>query len=133
MDSTPRTRLATLQGQWPLRRRLAVAGLVPAVFVVLVASSGGWAFATSPGWTVLVALVAFASAATLASYLPHRGSGPRLDLGCTPCGAVAALSALASMLVLSSEPYDVPTAFLAVGISAFGLMQRLKIPTTCPA
>jgi len=132
-DSTLRTRLAKAQGLWPLRRRLAVAVLSPTVFVVLVASAGAWALATSPVWTALVALVALVSATTLATYLPHRGSGPRLDLGCTPCAAVAAVSVLASLFVLSSEPHDVPTAVLAVGISAFGLLQRLNNPTTCPA
>jgi len=132
-ESTSRRRLAGAAWLWPLRRRLAVAVLSPTVFVVLVASSGGWALATSPGWTALVALVALVSAATLATYLPRGGAGPRLDLGCTPCAAVAALSVLASLFVLSSEPHDVPTAVLAVGISAFGLMQRLNNPATCPA
>lgn len=132
-DSTSRTRLAKAQGLWPLRRRLVVAVLSPTVFIVLVASAGGWAPATSPAWTALVALTALVSASTLATYLPLRGSGQRLDLGCTPCAAVAAVSVLASLFVLSSEPHDVPTAVLAVGISAFGLLQRLKNPATCPA
>ncbi len=129
--STSRGRLVKLRGLWPLRRLLAVAALSPTVFVVLIAASGGWAVAASPGWTALVAAVALVSAATLATYLPRRGSS--LDLGCTPCAAVAALSVPASFFVLSSAPHDVPTAVLAVGISAFGLMQRLNNPVTCPA
>jgi len=35
--------------------------------------------------------------------------------------------------VLSSAPHDVSTAVLALGISVFGLVQRLNNPSTCPA
>jgi hypothetical protein len=43
------------------------------------------------------------------------------------------VSVLAAFGVLSSDPHDVSTAFLALGISGFGLMQRLNSPNTCPA
>ena len=107
---------------WPLRRRMAVVVIAPALFVLLVAASGGWALATSPGWTALVALVALVCATTLATYLPSPGAGLRPDFGCTPCAAVAAVSVLASFGVLSSAPHDVSTAVLALGISVFGLV-----------
>ncbi|MEP7194440.1 MAG: hypothetical protein ABI903_16465, partial [Actinomycetota bacterium] len=81
----------------------------------------------------LVAGVAFACATTLATYLPRPGAGLRPDLGCTPCAAVAAVTVLASIGLLSSAPHDVSTAVLALGVSAFGLVQRLNNPTTCPA
>lgn len=126
-------RYANVLAAWPLRRRVAVAGLGPVLLVLMVAASGGWALTTSPGWTALVAVVALASASTLATYLPSPGAGLKPDFGCTPCAAIAAVSVLASFGVLSSAPHDVSTAFLALGISAFGLGQRLNNPSTCPA
>jgi hypothetical protein len=67
------------------------------------------------------------------TYLPRPGTGLKLDLGCTPCAAVAALTVLASFGLLNSAPHDVSTAVLALGVSAFGLVQRLNNPSTCPA
>jgi hypothetical protein len=112
---------------------MAVGMIAPVLFVLMVAASGGWALATSPGWSVLVAGVALACATTLATYLPRPGTGLRLDLGCTPCAAVAAVTVLASFGLLSSAPHDVSTAVLALGVSAFGLVPRLNNPSTCPA
>jgi len=126
-------RYANALTAWPLRRRMAVVVIAPALFVLLAAASGGWALATSPGWTALVAMVALVCATTLATYLPSPGVGLRPDFGCTPCAAVAAVSVLASFGVLSSAPHDVSTAVLALGISVFGLVQRLNNPSTCPA
>lgn len=124
--------LVKAQWVWPLRRRLAVAALPPTVFVVLNCFFWGLDRGNPRAWAALVALVGLVSAATLVTYLPSRGFGPRLDLGCTPCAAVAALTVPASVFVLSSAPHDVPTAVLAVAISAFGLLQRLNTPATCP-
>jgi len=130
---TTQRRYANALAAWPLRKRMAVGLIAPVLFVLMVATSGGWAPATSPGWTALVAGVAFACATTLATYLPRPGIGLRPDLGCTPCAAVAAVTVLASFGLLSSAPHDVSTAVLALGVSAFGLVQRLKNPSTCPA
>jgi hypothetical protein len=124
---------ANVLAAWPLRRRMAVALAAPALFGLMVAVSGGWAPATSPGWTALVAGVALACATTLATYLPRPGTGLKPDLGCTPCAAVAAVTVLASFGLLNSAPHDVSTAVLALGVSAFGLVQRLNNPSTCPA
>ena len=126
-------RYANALTAWPLRKRMAVGLVAPVLFVLMVATSGGWAPATSPGWTALVAGVALASATTLATYLPRAGTGLRPDLGCTPCAAVAAVTVLASFGLLSSAPHDVSTAVLALGVSAFGLVKRLNNPSTCPA
>lgn len=130
---TERRRYAQFLAAWPLRRRMAVVVLAPVLFALMVAASGGWVLATSPGWTALVVLIAVSCAATLATYLPHPGTGLSIDVGCTPCAALAAVSVLAAFIVLSSAPHDVSTAVLALGISAFGLMQRLNNPSTCPA
>ena len=130
---TARDRYASVLAAWPVRRRVALVVSAPALFVLAVAASGGWAPATYSGWTALVALVAIACATTLATYLPHPGDGLRPNLGCTPCAAVAGVTVLASFGLLSSAPHDGSTALLALGVSAFGLLQRLKNPGTCPA
>ena len=113
--------------------RIGVAVLTPVMFVVSLAVTGGWAGVIAPGWTALVAATALASATTLATYLPLPGTGLKLELGCTPCAAVAAVSVLASLGLLSSAPHEVATPILALGVAAFGLRQRLANPSTCPA
>ena len=130
---TAHRRYANALAAWPLRRRVSVALTAPVLFGLMVTVSGGWAPATSGGWTALVAMVALACATTLANYLPRPGTGLRPDLGCTPCAAIAAVTVLASFGLLSSAPHDVSTAVLALGVSAFGLVQRLNNPSTCPA
>jgi hypothetical protein len=112
---------------------VAIAVLSPVMFIVSLAATGGWAMVTAPVWTALVAVVALASATTLATYLPLPGTGLKVELACTPCAAVAAVSVLAALGLLSSAPHEVPTAGLALGVAAFGLRQRLANPSTCPA
>jgi len=128
-----RTVFANAAGSWPLRRIVAVAVLSPLLFVLLISVAGGWASGATLGWTVLVALMALAGAATLATYLPRPGAGRTLEIGCTPCAAVAALSVLGAAAVLSTTPHDVSTAFLALAVVGFGLTQRLTNPSTCAA
>lgn len=122
---------ARVRAAWPPRRLVAVAVASPGLTALLINLAGGKATAIPPGWTVLVALTALACAATLATYLPRPGTGLRLDVGCTPCASVAGLSVVIAAGVLSSEPHDVPTAILALGVAAFGLRQRLTDPSTC--
>jgi hypothetical protein len=107
--------------------------LTPMLFVGLVGAAGGWAPGVGPEWPALVALVALAAAATLATYLPQPGAGHRLDLGCTPCAAVAALSVLGAGAVLSTTAHETSTAGLALVIVGFGLTQRLTSPSSCAA
>jgi len=128
-----RTVFANAAGSWPLRRLVAVAVLSPLLFVLLISVAGGWAPGAPLGWTVLVALMALAGAATLATYLPRPGAGRKLEIGCTPCAAVAALSVLGAGAVLSTAPYDVSTAVMALAVVGFGLTQRLTNPSTCVA
>jgi len=129
----PRTVFANAAGSWPLRRIVAVAVLSPLLFVLLTVVAGGWAPGAPLGWTVLVALMALAAAATLATYLPRPGAGRKLELGCTPCATVAAVSVLGAAVVLGTSPYDVSTAVLALVVVGFGLTQRLTNPSTCVA
>ena len=117
---------------WTSRRRVAVALLAPLLFVLLVSAAGGWAPTNGPAWIALVAMVALASATTLATYLPQPGAGHRLDLGCTPCAAAAALTVLGAGAVLGTTAPDLSTAGLALVVAAFGLTQRLTNPGTCP-
>jgi hypothetical protein len=128
-----RRRYAHVLAAWPLRRRMALVVLAPVLLALMVMASGGWALATSPGWTAVVVLIALSCATTLATYLPHPGTGLKVDVGCTPCAAVAAVSVLGAFFVLSSAPHDVSTVVMALGISVFGLVQRLNNPSTCPA
>lgn len=116
---------------WPTRRLVATAVLAPVMFVVLTQVAGVSASGAGSWWFGLVSIVSIISAATLASYLPRPGAGRGLDLGCTPCAAVAALAVLASAGVLTSMPPDLPNGILALGIAAFGLVQRLRSPASC--
>ena len=118
---------------WPRRRLVSAAALSPVLFIVLTSAAGGWAPGLAPGWTALVALVALGASATLASYLPRPGYGRRLDVGCTPCAAVAALSVVGASGVLRSNPHDLSSAALALVIIGFGLTQRLTSPSSCAA
>jgi hypothetical protein len=103
------------------------------LLALLVRAGGGWASSAQPMWTMLVVAAALASAATLSTYLPRPGAGRRLDVGCTPCAAVAAVSVVVAAGVLGSSSHDVPTAIIALGVAGFGLRQRLTDPSTCPA
>ncbi len=118
---------------WPRRRLVSAVALSPVLFIILISAAGGWAPGLAPGWTALVALVALGASATLASYLPRPGYGRRLDLGCTPCAAVAALSVVGAAWVLRSTPNDLSSAALALVIIGFGLTQRLTSPSSCAA
>ncbi|PVU84320.1 hypothetical protein DDP54_00230 (plasmid) [Cellulomonas sp. WB94] len=110
---------------------MAVAVIAPALMVLLTAVSGD--SVSPPGWTALAGLVALTAAATAATYLPRPGSGARLDVGCTPCASVAAITVPIAAVVLTASPHDVPSALLALGVAVFGLRQRLTDPSACPA
>lgn len=131
-DPAVRRRFSGIVEAWPLRKVVAVVVLFPVLFALLAGTTGGWAPRSVPGWTALVAAVALVGATTLATYLPRPGIGRGLDVGCTPCAALAAFSLLAAGAILRSEQHDVPTAILALGIAGFGLSQRLANPSTCP-
>ena len=134
-QSTPATTMsagARARAAWPARRLVSVAVLTPSLVGALVAVGGGWSTAAPPAWLALVVAIALACSVTLASYLPRPGAGRRLDIGCTPCASVAALSVVIAAGVLSSDPHDVPTAILALAVAAFGVWKRLTDPSACP-
>ncbi|HUX72009.1 MAG TPA: hypothetical protein VMV41_15935 [Cellulomonadaceae bacterium] len=123
-------RRLVVAGRWPRRRVLSGLAAVPVVGAALAAVGGG--LPGPVGWTALVGVASVIGAATLASYVPMRGTGRRLDIGCTPCAVVAALTLVGAAGILGGSPHDAASAALAVGLVAFGLLQRMTDPETCP-
>jgi hypothetical protein len=103
--------------------------LAPVLFVAVTTLADGWT--AGPGWLGVVAVASVVAGGTLASYVPLPGTGRRLDIGCTPCAAVAALTVLGAAGVLTSMEHTVPNAVLALGVAGFGLFQRLTSNTAC--
>ncbi|HEX5332903.1 MAG TPA: hypothetical protein VFW79_09695 [Cellulomonas sp.] len=133
VDLTGRPRSTGLRTRWPARRLAAAIVVAPLMLALLVATSGGWGPAAPPAWLVLVSLTALATAMTVATYVPLPGTGRRLEVGCMPCAVVAPLSVLVSVGLVGSAARDVPSATLAVGVAAFGLLQRLTNVSSCAA
>ena len=88
-------------------------------------AGGGWAPATQPAWSGLVALTALLGAATLATYVPAASSSWRADLRCAPCAAMSGLSVLAAVWLLALGPHDAWMAAVATLAVTAGLVQRL--------
>jgi hypothetical protein len=121
--------LSALQS-WTPRRRLALAALFPLVATWFVVVGRGSA-AVSPGaeWYAVVGVAALLGAAVLASYLPV--SGRRLDLGCTPCATLAALTLVGATMALRSYGSEPVGPLVAIAVLLFGLTQRMSQPATC--
>ncbi len=120
--------MTTLRG-WP-PRRWAAAGVVLAVLLALswvTLASYATAWWSLPAWAATAVL----SAVVLASYLPAPGGGLRLDLGCTPCAAVAALTVLLAYMSRASAPEDPTMAGVALLLLAAGVRQRLAGGAAC--
>ncbi len=115
---------------WPRRRWVAAAVLVPAVTVLFAVAGRG----TSQAWWgwPAAALTGVPAAMVLASYLPRPGAGRRLDVGCSPCAAVAALTVLLAVMARSAAPTDPTTALIGVVLVGAGLRQRLSDAAVCP-
>jgi hypothetical protein len=115
---------------WTPRRRLALVALFPLVaawFVVV--GRGAAAAPPSAGWYAGAGVAALLGAAVLSSYLPV--SGRRLDLGCTPCATLAALTLVGATMVLRSYGSELAGPLVAVALLLFGLTQRMNQPATC--
>lgn len=108
------------------RRRWAVLLGAPALAVLF------WASAPVTGWWLAPAALVLgtAAAAVLATYVPVDGPLRRVEVGCTPCAAVAAGSVVAVPLVLDAVPGPGGAA-TAGAVLLFGLAQRLTAPATC--
>ena len=132
LDLQGADRRLRLLDRWPSRRWVVVAPAAPAlawllVAVAPVAPAGGRGLA----WWLLVLATALAGAGTLASYVP--ASGRRLDLGCSPCAMLSALTVVGAVLVVRSSGGDPSGPVLALAVALFGLGQRLAQPPVCPS
>lgn len=111
---------------------MALVLIAPVLFVLLVGTGGGWAPLLAPAWTIVVGLVAAVGAATLATYVPLPATGR--EVGCTSCGAVAAITVLGAGWMLGTAPHQPYTALLALGMVVFGLAQRMRgVGLSCAA
>jgi hypothetical protein len=122
--------LRSLLDAWPTRRRIAVALLLPLVAAWFVAVGGSTQLPPSAGWYGLVAVASVLGAGVLATYVPVVGRG--IDLGCTPCAMLSALTLVGATMALRSYGGDVAGPLVAAAVLLFGLTQRLSQPATCP-
>ncbi len=106
------------------RLRLSLA-LAPATLLAawLIAAPSG------PAPIAFTLLTGALAAAVGGTYAPVGG---RPALGCSRCAVVAGASVPAAGLLLSAGRTDPSLLGLAVVVVAFGLVQRLRDPTTCP-
>lgn len=122
--------VATLR-TWPRRRWVAALLALPLTLSAFVGAAGVPVGTAAPGWVAMVLLAATLGALTLASYVPQRGVRP--DVGCTPCAAVSGLTLVGAAILLDGNGGDVSGPLLAVAITAFGLVQRVRQQPTCAA
>ena len=113
---------------WPRRRWVAAAAALPLLLVGFLRVAAPASGATSL-WVTLVGLAAASGSLALASYLPARGWRP--DLGCSPCAAVSGLTLVGALVVLDGYGPDLSGALLALMLTTFGLVQRLRQEPTC--
>lgn len=121
--------IRSLLDAWPTRRRVAAALLLPLVAVWFVVVGGSTQASPSPGWYALVMVAAVLGAGVLASYVPVVGRG--LDLGCTPCAMMSALTLVGATIALRNYGPDVAGPLVAGAVLLFGLTQRMSQPATC--
>lgn len=81
------------------------------------------------GWSLLLLLAAALGSLTLASYVPRQGLRP--DIGCSPCAAVSGLTLVGAVIVLDGYGGHLSGPLLALALTAFGLVQRLRQQPTC--
>ncbi|MGZ5367745.1 MAG: hypothetical protein ACXWXV_00360 [Aeromicrobium sp.] len=114
---------------WPRRRRAAVLVLMPVMAALFVVVSGTPVGDASVAWLLLVAVAATLAAAVLASYLPRKSR--RMELGCTPCAAMSALTVVGAMMALKNFGSMLIGPALAIAVTLFGLTQRIGQAETC--
>jgi hypothetical protein len=124
--------IRTALDAWPARRRLTALALFPVVATWLVVVGRG-STTVSPGavWYPVVLVAGLLGAAVLASYLPVAGRG--LDLGCTPCATLAALTLVGASTAMYRYGADIAGPLVASAVLLFGLTQRVSQPATCAA
>lgn len=118
---------------WPRRRWLAAAITFPAmVGLFALTSRAGSAARGVPlwtwPWTVVVGLLA---ATVLASYLAPAGAGRLIEVGCSPCAAVAALAVAGAVVAHAAQPSSPTMAVVGLFLTAAAARQRLNDARTC--
>jgi hypothetical protein len=63
--------------------------------------------------------------------VPLAGRG--LDLGCSPCATLSALTVVGASLAMSRYGADIAGPLVASAVLLFGLTQRVSQPATCEA
>jgi hypothetical protein len=121
--------LANTLRRWPRRRWVIVALAASAVAGLLAFAGPGHAWW---GWPSALLTTALAPL-ILASYLPMPGSGRLIDVGCSPCAALAGGAALFAVLVLVGAPDDPIMAVIAALALVAAVRQRLVDATACAA
>ena len=121
--------IRTALDAWPVRRRVAALVLLPVVATWFVVAGNTSAVTPGIAWYAVVALASVLGAAVLASYVPAVGRG--LDLGCTPCATLSALTVLGATMALRNYGPDIAGPLVASALLLFGLVQRLSQPATC--
>lgn len=121
--------IRTALDAWPARRRVAVVVLLPlvAAWFLYVGRTAG--VPVGAGWYAAILVAALLGAGVLASYIPVAGRG--LDLGCTPCATLSALTVVGATMALRNYGGDIAGPLVAAGVLLFGLTQRLSQPATC--
>lgn len=121
--------IRTALDAWPVRRRVAALVLLPVVATWFLVVGNTSAVAPGVAWYGVVGIASLLSAAVLASYVPVAGRG--LDLGCTPCATLAALTVLGATMALRNYGPDIAGPLVAAALLLFGLVQRVSQPATC--
>ncbi|HEX6247931.1 MAG TPA: hypothetical protein VFZ64_08685 [Nocardioidaceae bacterium] len=116
---------------WPMRRRVALAVLLPAVAAWFVGLGRGGQVPPSVAWYGVALLASVLGAAVLASYVPVVGRG--LDLGCTPCATMSFLTLVGGSMAIRNYGADISGPLVAAALLLFGLTQRMSQPATCAA
>lgn len=121
--------------QWPRRRWLLAAAAFPALVLLFAAAGSGSLAAASASWWTWPWLILNGALASVvvASYLALPGTRKIIDVGCSPCAAVAGLALVGALMAHSSAPASPAMAVAASALTAFALRQRLADAGTCPA
>jgi hypothetical protein len=123
--------ISSLLDAWPPRRRVALVVLLPFVATWFVSLGQDGRAESSPAWYVVAMLASVLGAAVLASYVPVVGL--RLEVGCSPCAAMAFLTFVGASIAMRQYGADIAGPLLSSALLLFGLTQRMSQPATCTA
>lgn len=131
-ESTSEPVVARTPSRWS-RRRLEWATGIGSSLSVIAVVRGLSGPALDPMWLALGAVSSVLIAVTLATYVPQRGEGLRLDLGCGPCALAGLVLTAVAAWILVAGSVDGGNAAMSVVLAGFATTQRLSAPATCKA